>query len=372
MNTTPVHRAISQYQIPGTLEEVKPFQVGHINETIVSKFKVDGAYRRYLHQRINSYVFRDTPGLMGNVDKALTQMRKVRGANSREVLTLLKTISGETYVDLGIDGFWRTYEFLEGTVSFEVCTEERQAFEAARVMGRFLSALSECNPADYIETIPLFQDVPNRLAALEESVTKDEKGRAKDALPEIEFIRSRHLQAHHTEELLGAGKIPLRVTHSDPKFNNILFEATEGGYGQGLAVVDLDTIMPGTSLYDFGDLARSVVVSAREDELDLDKVKLNASFFRALVAGYLQEAGDLLTSDEIDSLAIAPRIIALSLGSRFLADYLIGDKYFKIHRPHHNLERARTQLRIVAETEREEAGMQRVVSEALLKCKKRK
>ena len=344
------------------MKSVHPFKVGHINETFISTWDCEGDEKRYLHQKINSYVFQDVPGVMGNIEKAIAHIRNKRGSTTRETLAIVPTVSGATYYQDPEGGYWRTYPFIENTVAFEVCTEPRQAYEAARVLGRFLSHLSDCNASDFIETIPLFQNVPNRIRQLEEAVKKDSEGRVAEVAREIEFAFERREEAATVEELRQSGAIPTRVTHSDPKFNNVLFDSLpNGGYGDGLAVVDLDTVMPGTMLYDFGDLARSIVISAREDEVDLSKIVVNEPLFEELVKGYIREAGVLLTKDEIALIPIAPRLIALSLGARFLADYLAGDIYFKIHRLKHNLDRARAQFKIVEEMEGAEDRMRRIV-----------
>ncbi len=359
MSHEDIKTLLLQFDIPGALKSVHPFKVGHINETYISTWETErGEPQRYLHQKVNSYVFKDVPGVMANIERVISKIRALKGDDTREALTVIPSVRGSSFIQTPEGDFWRTYRFIEKTVAFELCTDSKQAFEAARVMGRFLRYLSDEDPRNYKETIHKFQNVPWRLQQLQEVVARDPEGRVKEVKREIDFILEREKMAGLVEELVASGAVPLRVTHSDPKFNNILFDRlADGGYGEGVAVVDLDTIMPGTSLYDFGDLARSVIIAAREDEMDLSKVVVNETLYEDLVRGYLHETAGVLTTEERHYLHVAPKLIALSLGTRFLTDYIAGDLYFKIHRLQHNLDRARTQLRIVTEMERAESRL---------------
>lgn len=367
MTDTHVHEAISYFVIPGQLKAIHPFKVGHINETYISTWSEGGVAKRYLHQMVNKYVFKNVPQVMENIERVIAHIKRKRGADSRETLTIIPSKDGRSFIQDAHGEFWRTYEFLENTVSFEVCTEPRQAYEAAKVLGRFLAYLSDCQTSEYHETIVNFQNVPNRFLQFDEALKRDSENRCAQAKKEIQFALARREYAGLAEALRAEGKIPVRVTHSDPKFNNVLFNTAPSqgpgaSYGAGLAVVDLDTVMPGTMLYDFGDLARSVVVSTPEDEVDLNKVIVNEELFSELARGYLEGTQGLLTHAEVEHMHLAPRLIALSLGVRFLTDFLAGDVYFKIHRLNHNLDRARTQFRIVSEMEKAEERMREAVA----------
>jgi len=354
--------ALALFAIPGTLKGVHSFKVGHINETFISTWNDKGHIVRYLHQKVNSFVFKNVPAVMGNIERVITHLKSRTGNEAQKTLTIVPTKDGRSFGQDVDGGYWRTYEFLENTISFEVCTDKRQAYEAAKVLGKFLAALSDCKVSDYHETIKGFQNVPGRFLDLDQAIKNDSEGRVREVGSEIEFALIRAERASIVETLLKNGSIPLRITHSDPKFNNVLFESLSGGqFGPGVAVVDLDTVMPGTMIYDFGDLARSVVVAAREDETDLSKVTMNESLYEELVRGYLGSASAMLKREEVNLMSYAPRLIALSLGVRFLTDYLNGDKYFKIHRLMHNLERSRTQFKIVLEMERAEDRMRTIV-----------
>ncbi len=367
MSDVHVNEAIKYFLIPGELKAIHPFKVGHINETYISVWGQGAHEKRYLHQMVNKSVFKDVPAVMENIEKVIAHIKRKRGIDTRETMTIIPSTDGRSYIQDQHGEYWRTYEFIEDTINYEVCTEPRQAYEAAKVMGRFLTYLSDCPASAYHETIPLFQNVPNRFVQLDEAMSKDSQGRCKQARKETQFATARREHAALVENLHTQGKVPRRVTHSDPKFNNVLFKTVPSNgngvnYGEGLVVVDLDTVMPGTMLYDFGDLARSVVVATAEDEVDLAKVTVNEELFGELVRGYLEATCGVLTADEIAQMHLAPRLIALSLGVRFLTDFLNGDVYFKIHRLTHNLDRARTQFRIVSEMEKAEARMQAVVA----------
>lgn len=356
----PLHESVAHaFRIDGSLRGVHSLKIGHINETLVSVWDRPDGPRRYVHQRINKYVFRDVPGLMKNVERVLGCLRSQPGVNPKETLTLVPTRAQGGYLHVDAAGeYWRTYEYLEGTVSHEVCGEPRQAYEAAKVVGHFLVNLSSLDAKSLVETIPMFHHVPNRIRLLREAVGADQVGRVREVDRELSFALAREGEARRIIDALESGDLPLRTTHNDLKFNNILFDQTTG---RGVCVVDLDTCMPGSSLYDFGDLARSVVVAAREDERDLNKIALNERYFAALVEGYLESAGKMLAPLERELMFFAPRVLALALGVRFLTDYLSGDHYFKINYPSHNLDRARAQFKVVAEMEKHERQMRAVI-----------
>jgi Ser/Thr protein kinase RdoA (MazF antagonist) len=249
---------------------------------------------------------------------------------------------------------WRAYRFIENARTYDAVTSAEQAFQAARAFGRFQQQLASLPPPRLHETIPDFHHTPKRFAALEQAIAADAKGRAALARAEIEFARSRQSIAG---VLLGAG-LPERITHNDTKFNNVLLDDTTG---EAVCIIDLDTVMPGLALYDFGDMVRTTTSPAAEDEQDLSKVTLKFPLFEALVRGYLESAGGFLTPAEKQHLAFSGKLITFETGIRFLADYLAGDTYFKVHREGHNLDRCRTQFKLVESIERQEEQMNRTV-----------
>jgi hypothetical protein len=367
MNRNNVLKILDYFDLPGELGSIAPFKVGHINQTYVSTRKVAGKQKRFLHQMVNRYVFKDVPAVMKNIEVVIAHIKARAAVPERETLTIVPTKNSASYLLTNEGEYWRTYSFIEDTVSYEVCKSSQDAYQAAKVMGRFLKYLSDAKISDYVETIYRFQSVPYRFEELKQAISDDCVARVDEVSTLIEFALAREENAALIDQHLTSGEIPLRVTHSDPKFNNILFDKLPGEKrsqaksGNGLAIVDLDTVMPGNMLYDFGDLARSVVIAAPEDETELSRIKINLQLFKELVDGYLGEVGDILTPKERQLMPQATQLIALSLGVRFLSDYLNGDVYFKVHREKHNLDRARAQFQIVKECEESIGKMEELV-----------
>ncbi len=358
MNVAESLPILAEFNIPGELKGVFPFKVGHINETFVSVRTLNGIEQRFIHQKVNRHIFLDVPNLMKNVEKVTDHIRSRASGEKRATLTLVPTLKNTTYVVDSEGDYWRTYYYIEDTESFEVCPSAKVAFEAARVVGKFLQYTSDLNPADFVETIPRFHYFPGRFAQLRDALKADPLRRRNKAQREIDFAFDRAESADIVAARLDAKSIPLRVTHNDLKLNNILFDSTTQ---KGLCVVDLDTVMPGSALFDFGDLVRSVGVSAREDETDLSKVCFDIKLFEAMVEGFKVGSGDVICANEGELLAVAPRLLALALGVRFLTDYLNGDRYFKVNHPNHNLDRARAQFQVVREFETHLKSMQEIV-----------
>jgi len=273
---------------------------------------------------------------------------------NRRVLTLIRAHHGRVW-HVDADGaYWRAYRYIEDASSFDSVESPQQAFQAAKAFGRFQRLLANLPAPRLHETIPDFHHTPKRFAALEQAIAADRAHRAILAKPEIEFAL-----AHRsiTGVLLDAG-LPERVTHNDTKLNNVLLD---GATGEGICVIDLDTVMPGLAAYDFGDMVRTATSPALEDERDLSKVVMQFPMFEALARGYLSEAGAFLTPAEKLSLAFAGKLITFETGLRFLTDYLAGDTYFKTHREGHNLDRCRTQFKLVESIERHEEQMARLI-----------
>jgi Ser/Thr protein kinase RdoA (MazF antagonist) len=353
----------NRFAISGVFENAEQIESGHINTTYRVSFREkDGTIRRYIIQSINSHVFRNPHQVMDNV-KMVT-----KHINDR-VLRLRKDLGGQTlYLFPARDGrfrvedeegnIWRCYNCIEGCVTYDVVENTRQAFEAARAFGSFQHLVSDLDASVIQETIPDFHNTPLRFQRLMEVAAADPMGRLASVAEEIEFIRSRENIVGILLDHVRAGCIPVRVTHNDTKINNVMIDAQTD---EAVCVIDLDTVMPGLSLYDFGDLVRSATSPAAEDEQDLGRVEMRMPIFEALVEGYLSTAEGFLNAVEIDHLAHSGKLMTLEVGIRFLTDYLEGDMYFRIKRPGHNLDRCRTQLRLVRHIEENQPAMESFV-----------
>ncbi len=330
---------------------------GHINDTYCLTMDQSGTRVRYILQRINHRVFRDPLALMENIQRVTAHIgdkfAREKGF-SRRVLTLIPTREGLACHRDEEGHYWRSYIFIENARTYDTVTSPKQAFEAAQAFGRFQAMLADFPAPRLHETIPDFHHTPKRVARLEAAISANPADRVKLAQPEIEFVLGRK---PITNMLLDA-KLVERVTHNDTKINNVMLDDATGA---GICVIDLDTVMPGLAPYDFGDLVRTATSPAKEDEQDLTKVAMQFPVFEALVRGYLTSASEFLTKAEKQWLVFSGKLITLESGIRFLTDFLIGDTYFKVHRENHNLDRCRTQLKLVESIERQEAAMNRLV-----------
>jgi len=349
--------AARHFEIDGEFSAVTPYGSGHINDTFCAVFQQADVPVRFILQRINTSVFRNPAALMENIQRVTAHLGvKLSGEpqSGRRVLRLIPARDGQPlHVDAEA-GYWRAYRFIEGARTYDAVETTGQAFEAARAFGGFQQMLCDLPAPRLRDTIPDFHHTPKRFAALEQAVAAETAGRALLARTEIEFAFAHEPIAG---VLVNAG-LPERVTHNDTKFNNVMLDDATG---EGLCVIDLDTVMPGLALYDFGDMVRTTTSAAMEDERDLDKVAMQFPMFEALVRGYLSSAGSFLTKAEKDLLGFAGKLITFEIGIRFLADYLAGDTYFKVHREGHNLDRCRTQFKLVASIEQQEEKMNRLV-----------
>jgi Ser/Thr protein kinase RdoA (MazF antagonist) len=352
-----VGSAASVFEICGQFVDAAPYGSGHINDSYSAVFQCGAGRSRYLLQRINHHIFKDPVILMENIERVTAHLATQVADHpdrDRRTLTLIPTRDGRgLYVDA--DGnYWRAYRFIEGATTYNAVESPDQAFEAAKAFGEFQRMLADFPAPRLHDTIPDFHHTPKRFAALERAITADVAGRAIDAKPEIEFA-----VAHKSlsNVLLDAG-LPERVTHNDTKINNVLLDDTTG---EGVCVIDLDTVMPGLAGYDFGDMVRTATCPAAEDERDLSKVELQFPLFEALARGYLSSAGGFLTKDEKQHLTASGKLITFEIGVRFLTDFLSGDTYFKVHREGHNLDRCRTQFKLLRSIEQQEDRMTRLV-----------
>ena len=344
------------FELEGQLVDLQRFERGHIHDTWVSTWVQVGDRRRFLHQRINDRVFTDVPALMHNIELVTRHLSKKTTPPSERglrTLRLIPTRLGRSFLTTE-EGPWRTYEFVEHTRSFDRCEGPDQAFEAARAFGDFQAQLEDLDPLELRDTIPHFFDPAVRMRQLRDALESDPCNRASRAMSELRFVLEREGMTHAVDRDLGQGLYPPRIVHGDTKLNNVLFDAETG---RAACIVDLDTCMPAWSLYDFGDLVRFTAATSAEDERDLDQVGTDLELYRALVAGYLESAGRVLTRPEREGMPFAARLVTLMIGLRFLTDHLAGDVYFKISRPGHNLDRARVQLRMVERMEALEGPM---------------
>ena len=351
------------FAIEGEFVTGKEIPSGHINTPYKATYrKSDGTEDSYILQRINDYVFKDPKAVMRNVEKVTRHinwkvLRRLKDS-AGQTLNLYPARGGRNYIDIPGDGIWRCYNYLAGTHTYDVVENTRQAYQAGFAFGSFQDLISDMNPDDIVETIPGFHHTRNRFNRLMEVAELDPQGRLSTCLPELEFIKAREQDVDRLLNLQERGVLPTRITHNDTKINNVMLDEDTD---HAVCVIDLDTVMPGLVLYDFGDMVRTVTPPTEEDEEDLDKVRMRMPMFQSIVEGYLTAAHGFLTQAEIDQLAFSGKLITLEIGIRFLTDYLEGDPYFKVSRPNHNLIRCRTQLKLVECIEQELPAMEQYV-----------
>lgn len=346
----PEHIAAA-FTIDGSIVSVEPYGMGHINDT----FLVTAA-KRYIMQRINTTLFTDPDALIDNI--RLVTEHAAKKMPGEKVLTLVPTQKGAYLLRDG-EHVYRMYDFIERTECFQ--TADRAHFaRSGAVFGRFTAALDDFDATQLVDILPKFHDTRKRFADFSAAVKANKAGRVDTVKQEIAFVTSREKYCAVFMDMLENGEIPWRVTHNDTKLNNVLFDLdSDGG-----AVIDLDTVMKGAAGFDFGDSIRFGASTAAEDEPDLNKVHFDIDLFEAYANGYLSHMGGLLNDKERETLAFSAILLTYECGMRFLADYIAGDVYFKIHRPTHNLERARTQFKLIAEMEAQLDRMNAIVAAA--------
>ena len=337
----------SNFDIWGDFLWCERYGSGHINDTYLTVFNQAGFQIKYIIQKINTNIFKDPLALMENISRVLEHSKnKLKGCKdaTRRALTLVNTHEGKPYF-VDKDGqYWRAYLFIDRARTYDVLESPQFAYQAAKAFGSFQRLLSDIPGERLHETIPNFHNTPSRVADFDRALEADACGRAASAKAEIEFVQAHRGMASKLLDLLAKGEIPERITHNDTKINNVMLDDESD---EGICVIDLDTIMPGISLYDFGDLVRTSTSPAAEDEKDLSKVYARMEMFEALARGFLEGAGGCLTEAEIENMPFSGELITFEIGVRFLTDYLEGDKYFKIKRDGHNLDRCRTQFKLV-------------------------
>jgi hypothetical protein len=348
-----------RFAIQGEFLIGEEIQSGHINSTYRASYRQpDGSTLRYIFQAINRNVFKDPFAVMRNVEKVThhinSKVLRVKKDLGGQTLNLFPARAGGSWVEDDHGGVWRCYNHIEGCLTYDVVESTRQAYQAARAFGSFQDLVSDLDASQIHETIPDFHHTRKRYDRLMQAVAEDKEGRLAGVREEVDFIRSRESHVSRLLDLTASGEIPQRVTHNDTKINNVMIDSETD---EAVCVIDLDTVMPGLVLYDFGDLVRSATSPAAEDERDLSLVRMRMPIFEALVEGYLDAAGNFINDAEAENLPFAGKLMTLEVGIRFLTDYLEGDVYFKTHHEGHNLDRCRTQLKLVERIEEQEKEM---------------
>ena len=351
VNADILRELYSAYGIEGKVNAVKTIGSGHINGT----FRLDGDFDSadiLLLQQINTFVFKKPDELMRNVTAVTRFLREkitaAGGDPERETLNVIPTASGEQYVTCSDGTVWRVYSYVQNARSFDSIEKPGLFGKAGEAFGKFMADLADFPIDTLYETIPFFHDTGRRLEQLKDAVRSDAAGRLSEVSKEVDFCLEREADTRIVTDLIASGDIPLRVTHNDTKLNNIMFDNTTL---EPVCIVDLDTVMPGSCLYDFGDAIRFGANTAAEDERDLLKVNLSLPLYKEYAAGYLRSAGGSLTDAERELLPFSAKLMTFECGMRFLADYLNGDTYFSTDYPEHNLVRARDQFRLLEDME---------------------
>lgn len=352
-----------QFSMAGDFLGFQPCGNGLINDTYEVRFNQGGVPVRYVIQRINHHVFKQPELVMDNIIRVTGHIgKKLQESGepeiARRVLTLVPCRNGRLWYKDADGNTWRGYVYVEGAEAHNHVESPALAEEAARAFGEFQSLLVDLDGPRLADTIPNFHHTRSRFNALLQAVNDDVAGRVKSVRAELDWVLEREAVVDVLLKLQSSGELPERITHNDTKINNVMMDRATG---QGLCVMDLDTVMPGLVLYDFGDLVRATTISTAEDSLDLSAVRMRRSMFDALVRGYLKGAGSFLTDKEVEYLAFSGKLITLETGIRFLTDYLNNDVYFKTNRPSHNLDRFRVQSRMVESIESQETAMQGAV-----------
>lgn len=348
-----IDEVAARFRTKGAAAEHAPYGNGHINDTfLVVCGTQEGERRRYILQKMNHSIFKAPEQLMENVVNVTEYLRKVilaqGGDPDRETLNVVKAKNDSSYYVDQKGDYWRMFLFVEGTVCLEMVESAKDFYDSGVAFGNFQKMLADYPAKTLHETIPNFHNTPSRFRDFQKAVQEDKMGRAASAQEEIAFALARENDTKVLTDLLKAGELPLRVTHNDTKLNNILFDENTK---KAICIIDLDTVMPGLSHYDFGDSIRFGASTGAEDEKDLSKIEMDLALFEAFTKGYLEGCGGSLTEKEIEMLPMGAKLMTYECGIRFLADYLEGDVYFKIHREGHNLDRARTQFKLVKDME---------------------
>lgn len=338
-----MEKVINQFQIKGHRIYCERYGFGHINTTYLL---VTSAGRRYILQKINKHVFENIPALMENISSVTAFLRE-RISDSREAMSLIPTISGDTFLLDDEFNYWRMYDFVEDSICLQKAEMDTDFYQSGVAFGKFLQLMADFPSERLHETIKDFHNTIDRYKKFYKVLKEDPLTRASKVEKEIAFALSYEKEGGILHQMRLIGELPVRVTHNDTKLNNVMLDKYTR---KALCVIDLDTVMPGLSVYDYGDSIRFGAAAAPEDEKDLSKVQMSLKLFRLYTRGFIEACPDL-TKRELEMLPMGAKIMTLECGLRFLTDYINGDKYFNIHYPEHNLDRCRTQFKMVTDME---------------------
>ena len=349
--------SVSAFQLKGSAVSCERYGSGHINESYLVETTTEDAY---ILQKINQNVFRNIPALMQNIS-LVTRHLSQKTQDPRRGLTLIPTLEGTDYYIDSAGDCWRMYDFITDSLCLQKAESADDFYQSAVAFGSFQNLLADFPAETLEETIPHFHDTPSRYAALHRAINADAMGRVPNAAAEIAFAQAREAESSTMMEMLARGELPLRVTHNDTKLNNVVLDVQTR---QPLCVLDLDTVMPGLVANDFGDSIRFGASTAAEDEQDLSKVCFSFDLYKAYVDGFLSACGSRLTSAELRTLPLGAKLMTLECGVRFLTDFLSGDTYFHTTRAAQNLDRCRTQFKLVADMEQQWTEMNDYITQA--------
>lgn len=336
--------ALDRFDIPYRIVGCVPYGNGHINNTFLVTCE-DGNKQehKYILQKVNRNVFRHPDQVVANIEKVTEHLKTKVENPKRNTLVLVPAKDGKNYCITKDSEYWRVYHFIDQALCLEAPRNSDDFYESAIAFGQFQQYLSDFDANQIFEVIRDFHNTPKRYEAFLEAVKKDPLGRAKNVKKEIQFVKDREAFTHVLVDSYQSGKLPLRVTHNDTKINNVMLTLD----GKALCVIDLDTVMPGFSVTDFGDAIRFGANTAAEDEKDLSKVNLDLELYEIFAKGYIKGCNNALTKTELDFFPEGAKMMTFECGMRFLTDYLLGDTYFKTAYPEHNLVRTRTQFKLV-------------------------
>ncbi len=368
-----IKKIISSFDFRGEIKDIQESYTGNINSTYIITVLEDGIIKKYILQKVNVSVFKDPYLLMRNITSVTDYCSKYLKRNAEDVerrtLSVIKTRTGESLYKTCDGEFFRMYNYIMGTRTYDKAENAWMFYNVGRAFGHFVRMLDNYPIDELEETIPNFHNSKLRFNDFVLDVEKDTCGRVKEVLPEIQFIMDRKDSFSVIVDMLKSGDIPLRVTHNDTKINNVLIDENTD---ESVCVIDLDTVMPGSALYDFGDAIRSGAAMTVEDDKDLSKVGINLEYFKSFVEAYLSQTIDILTKTELEYLVFSCVLLTLELAMRFLNDYINGDTYFKCKYEKHNLDRARNQIALVKDMELHYDEMLDIVRDCVSKIKKNK
>ncbi|MDR0696621.1 MAG: aminoglycoside phosphotransferase family protein [Christensenellaceae bacterium] len=356
-----IKEIVSVFDLDGEILDVETYGNGHINNTYKVTIELNKNKRYYILQRINDRVFSDIKALMCNIEHITAHILKktiLLGGDANDCLKIIKTKNGDYFYTCNT-GFYRCYNFITSGISIESVPSDEYLRISGIGFGRFQRLLDDFPAGLLNETIPNFHNTEDRFTKFINATQNNLSGRGSFVKSEIEFFKDRYKYTNMIIGHLKSGALPLRVTHNDTKLNNILINTEKM---RPVAVIDLDTVMPSTLLYDYGDALRYGTNTAAEDETNLDLVKFSFKAFESFTMGFLSEVKTVLTPTELSLMAVSGLVMTYECGMRFLTDYLNGDKYFKVHKEHHNLDRARTQIKLLMEMEKHIERMQSFIS----------